>query len=50
MSAGEDVHRIDLDLADPLDEPAEMTSVDATRWTRFGKALRGDRDSPGGRD
>src|SRR5262245_6142028 len=46
MSARQDIDRIDLQYAQPLDQPPQGALVIAREQTRFGKALGGERDAP----
>jgi hypothetical protein len=39
MGATEHVHRVDLNQADPIQHPAEMTDIDPPFRSRLGKAL-----------
>jgi hypothetical protein len=45
VGASDDVDRVDLDDADPVDDFAEVAHVDAAGRARLGEALGGERDS-----
>ena len=47
LAAHEHVDRVDLDEAHPVDDPTEMTAVDAARRPRVVETLGGERDATG---
>jgi hypothetical protein len=47
VGAAEDIHRVDLDKTDPVDDPSEMTHVETAGGSRVGEALGAQRKTTG---